>query len=338
MAGSRITVFGAGAWGTAVAAALAARHQVVMWCRDPVAAQQIAASGRNERYLPGVALPASLQVTSDLAAACAHAQDLAVLGTPLAGLAVTCDKLRELGLAAQGAVWLCKGIDPVTLQRPAQIVQQRLSMPSGALSGPSFADEVARGLPAALVLASDQHDWIGQAQTMLHGGPLRVYGNDDLIGVEIGGAVKNVIAIAAGISDGLDLGLNARAALITRGLAEISRLGVALGARADTFAGLSGLGDLVLTCTGDRSRNRRVGLALARGEKLAEILAKLGHVSEGVACADAIRRLATEHQVDMPIAQGVAAVLFDDVEPRVALGQLMSRQARWEREIGTGVV
>src|SRR3989449_6735358 len=324
---ARIAVLGAGAWGTAIACALSSRLEVALWARDRAQAEQISASRKNDRYLPGIALPAAVQVTSQLEQAVSKAR-LVLAATPVAGL-------RELleGLpAAQPFVWLCKGFEEGSGSLPHQIAEQTLgkSARCGALSGPSFAEEVARGLPCALTLASRDAAFAREAAALLHGGRMRVYYSSDLVGVEIGGAVKNVMAIAAGISDGLGLGLNARAALITRGLAEITRLGVALGGRPETFMGLAGAGDLVLTCTGGPSRNRRVGLLLARGESLAAILKQLGHVAEGVVSAPAVEALATEKRVDMPITRAVCAVLFRGTPPRDAVQELLSRDPREE--------
>jgi glycerol-3-phosphate dehydrogenase (NAD(P)+) len=237
-------------------------------------------------------------------------------------------------------VWLCKGFEARTQLLPHQVVAQVLgdggpgaswSGAGGALSGPSFAREVAAGLPVALTVASTSPACRDLTVQAFHHGAMRIYTGDDVVGVEVGGAVKNVLAIATGIADGLGLGLNARAALITRGLAEMSRLGVALGGRAETFTGLTGLGDLILTATGDLSRNRTVGMQLAGGRTLAQILAELGHVAEGVLCARAVLALATRHQVEMPITEAVCAVLFDERAPRDVVGALLRRDARAER-------
>jgi glycerol-3-phosphate dehydrogenase (NAD(P)+) len=229
-------------------------------------------------------------------------------------------------------VWLCKGFEETTRLLPHQVVREVLGegVPGAALSGPSFAQEVARGLPCALTVASASPALCKQVVAALHGEGIRVYSTDDLVGVEVGGAVKNILAIATGVADGLGLGLNARAALITRGLAEISRLGAALGGRAETFMGLTGVGDLILTCTGDLSRNRRVGLGLAQGKPLDVIVAELGHVAEGVRCAQAVRELAAQHGVQMPIASAVAGVLFDGDAPRDMVTRLLARDPQPE--------
>jgi len=325
---ARIAVLGAGAWGTAIACALSSRLEVALWARDRAQAEQISASRKNDRYLPGIALPAAVQVTSQLEQAVSKAR-LVLAATPVAGL-------RELleGLpAAQPFVWLCKGFEEGSGSLPHQIAEQTLgkSARCGALSGPSFAQEVARGLPCALTLASRDAGFAREAAGLLHGGRLRVYYSADLVGVEIGGALKNVMAIAAGISDGLGLGHNARAALITRGLAEIARLGTALGGAPETFMGLAGAGDLILTATGDLSRNRRVGLELARGRALREILEGLGHVAEGVRSAKEVSRLAAARGVEMPVTDAVKAVLEERLTPAAAVELLLSRDAKMER-------
>lgn len=323
---SALGILGAGAWGTALAAVLSARHQVKLWVRDPAQARAIAAARRNQRYLPEIELPASVTVTADWQAATADAQ-LALVATPVAGLGDVLKKMtRPLPF-----VWLCKGFEQETGKLPHEIAAGAgIRAPSGALSGPSFALEVARGLPCALTLASPDAAFAARAAGELHGGRLRVYHSDDLIGVEIGGAVKNVLAIAVGICDGLGLGHNARAALITRGLAELARLGAALGARAETVMGLTGAGDLVLTATGDLSRNRRVGLELARGQSLPAILAGLGHVAEGVRSARATLSRAADCGVEMPITAAVDGVLQGRLTPPQAVEQLLARDPKNE--------
>ena len=328
---SRIAVLGAGAWGTALAAALArAGRQVHLWARDPAQAEAIGRSRRNERYLPEIELPARLAVSSALPNALEGA-GLLLAATPVAGLRQLLGLLRTEQASAP-LVWLCKGFEQGTGWLPHQVVSEALrgAVPSGALSGPSFALEVARGLPCALTLASGDADFARDAAAALHGGRLRVYHSTDLIGVEIGGAVKNVIAIAVGICDGLGLGQNARAALITRGLAELSRLGVALGGAAETFIGLAGAGDLILTATGDLSRNRRVGLELARGRSLDEILGTLGHVAEGVHSAQEVARLAADNGLELPISDAVNAVLRGSLAPQAAAELLLARDPKPE--------
>jgi glycerol-3-phosphate dehydrogenase (NAD(P)+) len=325
-----ILVLGAGAWGTALAASAAPRHAVSLWARDARQAAVIAATRENARYLPGIALPASLAVRCESMAdlsTLAAAHDLIIIATPMAGL-------RSLLVALQGCTapvaWLCKGFEEPQSQPwglLAHEVQAEVApgLVAGALSGPSFALEVARGQPTALVAAGAQPALRQALVDAFHSPTLRVYANDDLAGVEVGGAVKNVLAIATGLCDGLGLGLNARAALITRGLAEMTRLGLALGARADTFMGLGGLGDLVLTATGDLSRNRRVGLLLAQGQTLQQAVSSLGHVAEGVYCARTVVQRARHLGVQMPIAECVVGLLDGQLDARGAVAALMGR-------------
>ena len=330
----KIAVLGAGAWGTALAlAALAAGHEVLLWARSADQADAMQATRRNARYLPDVALPEALAVTSDLAAAQVHgAGGLLIIATPMAGLRGALMALP----AGASALWLCKGFEADTGLLGHEVARAvRPDLSCGVISGPSFAQEVARGLPTALVAASHKSALAQAAVAAFHGSALRVYTSDDVAGVEVGGAVKNVMAIATGIVDGMTgVGLNARAALITRGLAEMTRLGVALGARPETFMGLSGLGDLVLTATGDLSRNRRVGLALAAGKTLNQALDELGHVAEGVLTAATVLARAQSLGVDMPIAAAVVDVLQGRLAPAQAMVALMSRQARSESALG----
>jgi glycerol-3-phosphate dehydrogenase (NAD(P)+) len=324
----KIAVLGAGAWGTAIAATLSARHETVLWGRDPGQCRDITVARCNRRYLPEIALPPQLAIEPVLASA-VSAAELVLVATPTAALR---DMLIRLAPLGKPVVWLCKGFEPQNAELPHQIAANVLAPGNayGALSGPSFALEVARGLPTALTLASADAGFSRAMARALHGSRLRVYYSSDLAGVEIGGAVKNVMAIATGIADGLGLGANARAALITRGLAEITRLGVKLGGRPETFTGLTGAGDLILTCTGDLSRNRRVGLGLAEGKKLDAVLGELGHVAEGVHTAAAVEKRALELGVDMPITQSVCAVLFGGVSPREAVERLLARDPKGE--------
>ncbi len=336
----RIAIFGAGAWGTALACHAALQHDVLLWAREPALVESIRRARRNERYLPGVALHARIGAEADLDAACRWLDEgdssLAVVATSVAGLRstlVALDARLAGSTACAGVVWLCKGLEADTGLLPHSVAAQTLRRAAGGvLSGPSFAQEVAAGLPVALTVASLDDALQAATVQALHHGAARIYRSDDVIGVELGGALKNVMAIAAGICDGLALGQNARAALITRGLAEIARLGAALGARPETFMGLTGLGDLVLTCTGDLSRNRRVGLALAAGEPLPAIVARLGHVAEGVACAAAADSLAVQREVEMPIVAAVNAVLRGELDAREAVDSLLSREPKVEAD------
>ncbi len=326
----RIGILGAGAWGTALAAHAASRHSVRLWARDAAVVADIARQRRNTRYLPGVELPVGVTADDDLLRV-AHESDLLVLGTAVAGLRPVFSRLAEGGWPGLGLVWLSKGLEADSGLLPHQILQALLpGKAAGALTGPSFAQEVAAGLPVALTAAADQA-WLGQQMVdAFHFGSMRVYASDDLVGAEIGGALKNIMAVATGIGDGLGLGLNARAALLTRGLAEITRFGLAQGARPDTFQGLAGVGDLVLTCTGDLSRNRKVGLELAAGASLADTLARLGHVAEGVSCCRAAVARARELDVEMPISEAVLAVIDGRIGPAEAVRALLSREPRKE--------
>jgi glycerol-3-phosphate dehydrogenase (NAD(P)+) len=332
-----ITVLGAGAWGTAVAIALAARHDVLLWGRNAEQMAATEAARDNVTYLPGHPLPPALRVSADFEAALAHVSaapggttPLLIAACPVAGLRPLLEQLK--GRPIPNIVWLCKGFEYGTGLLPHQVVREVLDdkVPGAALSGPSFAQEVARGLPCGLTVASGSAELRDRVVSLVHGGSVRVYACDDMVGVEVGGAVKNILAIATGAADGLGLGLNARAALITRGLAEITRLGTTLGAQASTFMGLTGMGDLILTCTGDLSRNRRVGLALAQGKQLDTIVRELGHVAEGVPCAKAVRELAAKLGVDMPITNAVAGVLFDGASVQETVDRLLARDPRNE--------
>jgi glycerol-3-phosphate dehydrogenase (NAD(P)+) len=334
---TRVAVLGAGAWGTAIASHLAARAaerpEVVLWARDAGQARAIGRSRENARYLPGIALPPGVLVSGALDAV--RGADLLLAAVPMAALT---DLVQALAAAGIGApmVLLAKGFvasagDPGGVALPHQYLTRRWPAPVGIVSGPSFAEEVARGLPTALTAAATSRDLAARVASVLRGEALRVYESDDITGVAIGGAVKNVLAIAAGASDGLGFGHNARAALVTRGLAETARLADALGGARETLMGLAVLGDLVLTCTGNLSRNRRVGLALAEGRALAQILAELGHVAEGVPAARAVRALAAHHGVDMPICEAVDRVLNEGLSPRQAVLDLLRREPRPER-------
>lgn len=325
----RIAVLGAGAWGTALAIAFAARHEVVLWGRDAARIDEMARLRANSRYLPACAFPASLRVTADFAYALDGA-GLAILAGPLAGLRELLERLKAVAPETP-FLWVCKGLEAGSGLLPHQVVTEVMGRARcGVLTGPSFALEVARGLPTAITLAATDAEFAAATANALHGGNLRIYANEDLVGAEVGGAVKNVLAIATGICDGLGLGNNARAALITRGLVEITRFGEALGAKRETFMGLAGMGDLMLTCTGELSRNRRVGLLLAEGRALSDVVRELGHVAEGVPAAREVARRAEALGVDMPITRAVTAVLDGRITPGAAVEQLMARGARHE--------
>ncbi len=336
----QILVLGAGAWGTALACTAAGlgRHAVTLWARDPVLSQDLQYQRRNSRYLPGVALPEDLRIANGTLQSLLEvgaAWDLVIIATPMAALR---PMLQALSESTVPAVWLCKGFEAARNGHAWGLlgheVQREVAPHAlcGALSGPSFAAEVAQGKPAALVAASNHEGVRETLVNAFHSPVLRIYASDDLPGVEVGGAIKNVLAIATGLCDGLDLGANARAALITRGLSEMTRLGVALGARASTFTGLSGLGDLVLTATGDLSRNRQVGLALARGRSLDAAVAELGHVAEGVYCARTVLQRACTLGVDMPITEAVVRLLDGSLQARQVVALLMGREPRPESD------
>lgn len=326
----RLAILGAGAWGTALAIAFHRTHEVRLWSRAGHARDALIRN-RESPYLPGITVPQPITLDEDFSSAVGGC-DLVIVATPTSGLRETLDAVGRVRRDPD-LLFACKGFEVATGVLPHEVVADVLpdARRFGALSGPSFADEVARGLPAALTIASADGAFASAAATALNGLRLRLYSSTDLVGVELGGALKNVIAIAAGVADGLALGRNARAALITRGLAEIARLGAALGGRPETFMGLTGLGDLVLTCTGDLSRNRTVGLRLARGEPLAKILDSLGHVSEGVASAKAAAALAARHGIDMPITSAVCRVLFGGEAPARAVESLLARDPRGEQ-------
>jgi glycerol-3-phosphate dehydrogenase (NAD(P)+) len=336
-----IVVLGAGAWGTALAISAAGLrgqpHRVSLWARDAGQFSAMRVERENCRYLPGVALPPGLALIGGdarLPSDALNAADLVIIGTPMAALR---DMLTRLADAPVPVAWLCKGFEAAAAgsEAPGLLGHEIRSLVApelraGVLSGPSFALEVARGQPTALVAASEHASVREALVAAFHGPSLRVYANEDSVGVEVGGAVKNVLAIATGLCDGLDLGLNARAALITRGLAEMTRLGIALGARADTFMGLSGLGDLVLTATGDLSRNRKVGQLLAQGLSLQQAVDSLGHVAEGVYSARTVVNRARSLGVDMPISEGVVALLDGRLKPAEAVAALMGRDPKLE--------
>ncbi|WP_298211967.1 NAD(P)H-dependent glycerol-3-phosphate dehydrogenase [Acidovorax sp.] len=330
----KIIVLGAGAWGSAVAMSAAqhpAGHAVTLWARDAAQAQGMRVEAQNARYLPGIAFPPSLSMADGDFGPLLPGADLVIVATPMAALRGMLQALR--GCTAPVA-WLCKGFEAVppgansaSFGLLAHEVQALIApdLIAGVFSGPSFAQEVALGQPTALVAASGHAPVRDALVAAFHSKSVRVYANEDIVGVEVGGAVKNVLAIATGLCDGLALGLNARAALITRGLAEMTRLGLALGARPDTFMGLSGLGDLVLTATGDLSRNRRVGMLLAKGHSLQQAVESLGHVAEGVYSARTVAQRAALVGVDMPITRAVVALLDGQLTPAAAVALLMGR-------------
>ncbi|GHD67251.1 NAD(P)H-dependent glycerol-3-phosphate dehydrogenase [Jeongeupia chitinilytica] len=328
----KLAVLGAGAWGTALAIRFAEQSNVMLWSRNADQVETMRSERANSRYLANAPFPATLSVSASLADTVADA-DCVLIVTPMSGLRGTLRALRELGSTAP-VLWACKGLEAGTMKFPHEVAFEEMdpAVPRGMLSGPSFAQEVAKGLPGAVTIAATDAAFAQRIVETLNTPVLRLYASDDLIGVEIGAAVKNVLAIAAGVCDGLGYGLNARAALLTRGLAEMSRFGAALGARSETFMGLAGIGDLLLTATGDLSRNRRVGLKLAEGLSLDEALASLGHVAEGVPTAREVNRQAQALNVDMPITAAVCRLLFDGASVPDIVNALMERAPKMEAQ------
>ena len=331
---AKIAVLGAGAWGTALAMHVSQHHQVALWARNAGHVSGMRKARANPLYLGDFKFNAQLQVEDNLQLALQDA-DLILSVVPTAGFRQILKDITALGCKAP-VVWASKGLEPNTAKLPFEVALDELGDPAvtgqhwGALSGPSFAAELVRGLPTAVTLAASDADFARQAAQLIHGGNLRVYSSNDVIGVSVGGAIKNVMAIAAGISDGMGFGNNARAAMITRGLAEMTRFGVALGASPETFMGLAGAGDLILTCTGQYSRNREVGLQLASGKTLADILQHLGHVAEGVNTTTEVMRRAKALQVDMPITHEVDQVLSHGKSAKDAVMALLGREQKAE--------
>lgn len=324
-----IALLGAGSWGTAVAVHLSKiGHRVLLWTHNPQHAAKMAETKSNPRYLPDINFPKALIPSNDLEQ-CMDKADYVIIAVPSHAFAGLIASIKK---PLQGLTWITKGIDPGSNQLLSQLVAQRFgaSFPLAVISGPSFAKEVARFLPTALTLAGNNLEYQKQIQQLMHHSNIRVYFSDDLIGVQVCGAVKNVLAIGCGISDGLGYGANAKAALITRGLAEMSRLGLSLGAHADTFLGLAGVGDLVLTCTDDQSRNRRFGLLLGQNISIAEAEKQIGQVVEGKSNAAQVCTLAKQNQIEMPICEQINALLQGKISAKQAVYNLMSRPPREE--------
>jgi glycerol-3-phosphate dehydrogenase (NAD(P)+) len=327
----KLTILGAGSWGTALAA-LTTRNGVStrLWGRDAAALAEVAAKRCNDRYLPDVILPEALQYEADLGAVVRGA-DIVLIVVPSGAFAAMLDALAPLLDPATAIAWATKGFEPGTGRFLHELVAAKLPGRAAAVvTGPSFAKEVASGLPSAVTVHSDDDDFAQHLASLLHAPNLRAYSGGDVLGAELGGAMKNVLAVATGIADGMELGLNARAGLITRGMNEMLRLGMALGARPETLIGLSGLGDLVLTCTGDLSRNRRLGLALGQGVAVDEAVRRIGQVVESILTADEVARLADKHGLDLPISASVRAVLHGEVTPVEGLKALMARERKPE--------
>ena len=329
---SRIAVLGAGAWGTALALSLARRggHELVLWSHSPALAEQLTETGENLLYLPGFTLPAGIEVTADLPRAIFEA-DVILSVTPSQFLRETIAHIAPLLTPKQIILSASKGLEEGTYLRMTQVIASVTGNPCGTLSGPSFAAEVAAGLPTAVVIASVNPQLNTYIQREFSSPSLRLYTNEDVAGVELGGALKNVIALSSGIIHGLGLGSNTSAALITRGIAEITRLAVACGGRRQTLAGLAGMGDLILTCTGALSRNRSVGIELGKGRKLPDILAGMnGKVAEGIRSTAGALGLAARYEVEMPIAEQMNLILHHHKAPREAIRDLMARPGRDE--------
>ncbi|MDH3948123.1 MAG: NAD(P)-dependent glycerol-3-phosphate dehydrogenase [Gammaproteobacteria bacterium] len=325
-------VLGAGSWGTALAMLLADNgHPTKLWSHTPSHAEALQRDRCNERYLPGIEFPVALKVSSDLTEVI-PAADIVLLVVPSHAFRETLHKLKPLLQPQQRVAWGTKGLEPDTHKLLHQMAREELGegIPTAVVSGPTFAKEVARKLPGAVTVASADQDFALDLARALHNEYFRAYTSSDVIGVEIGGAVKNILAIAAGTADGLGFGANARAALIARGVAEIQRLGVTLGAQNETFMGLTGLGDLVLTCTDDQSRNRRLGLALGQGKSRDETIQAIGQVVEGINTSREVHALAQDHNVDMPITEQVYLILHQGHTPREAVQALMERAIRAE--------
>jgi len=327
-----IAVLGAGSWGTALALQLdRSGSRTILWGRDPEHVAQISATRCNNRYLPGIDIPESIELQTDIIAAVKSA-DHVLLVTPSSAFAATLKKIREALVPGQGVAWACKGFEPGSGRLLHQVAMELLQAdtPLAIVTGPSFAKEVAMNLPTAVTVAGSDCSFTQIMADALHGGRFRAYTSDDMIGAELGGAVKNVMAVATGICDGMSLGDNARAALITRGMAEMMRLGVVMKAKPETLMGLAGAGDLILTCTGSLSRNRQLGLLLGKGKTLDQALQEIGQVVEGVNSAAEVQRLATKYAINMPITEQVNGIIHKGWNPVEGVARLMAREQKAE--------
>jgi glycerol-3-phosphate dehydrogenase (NAD(P)+) len=328
---AHVAVLGAGSWGTALAIRLARNGCLVhLWGHEPAEVEALRRDGENRQYLPGIPLPAGLQASNDLRSCLIEADEVLIV-VPSHAFAAVCRNIATLRPQLKTLSWATKGFDPASQDLLSAVARETLpGCDLAVISGPTFAGEVARDLPTAVTVAANNPMHAERVANYLHGEQFRAYTSDDLIGVQVGGASKNVMAIAAGISDGLGFGANARAALITRGLHEITRLGLALGGKPETFMGLAGLGDLALTCTDNQSRNRRMGLALAAGQDIAGARAEIGQEVEGVGTAREVRAKALALGIEMPITEQTYRVLYEGLDPHTAVHNLLSRQARSE--------
>jgi glycerol-3-phosphate dehydrogenase (NAD(P)+) len=328
----QIAILGAGAWGTALAISLSGRHQITLWARRPEVCTLLRSKRQHPTALPGITLPSAIQIEDSLSAAIQHSE-IVIVSVAVSGVRSVLDQLALYNYQ-KPVILACKGFEQQSQQLPHVLAQKVLGTDTAifSLSGPSFASEVAQGKPTALVLAGENPSLLSDLLSQLHHPHLRIYSNDDPTGVELAGALKNVIAIAAGMCDGMGLGLNARAALITRGLAEIRRLGQSMGAKPETFLGLAGLGDLMLTCTAPLSRNYRVGQGLAQGQNLQSILDSLGEVAEGVSTARALPHIASIAEIEMPICAAVLSVIEGQSSCANAMTKLLERDPRSEAQ------
>jgi len=330
--GPLIAVLGAGSWGTALALQLdRSGSRSILWDRDTENLEEVRATRFNQRYLPGIVIPESIVIENDIHAA-VKAADHVLVVTPSYAFASIMETIREVLVPGQGVAWACKGFEPGSGRLLHQVAMELLpkTTPLAIVTGPSFAKEVALNLPTAVTVAGTDIGFTKVMASALHGGRFRAYTSQDMIGAELGGAVKNVMAVATGICDGMELGDNARAALITRGLAEMMRLGAALNAKPETLMGLAGAGDLILTCTGDLSRNRRLGLRLGKGKTLKQALDEIGQVVEGVNSAAEVQRLAIKHKVNMPISEQVNGIIHQGWDPVEGVARLMAREQKAE--------
>ncbi len=328
-----IAVLGAGSWGTALAMQLArAGNRVILWGRDPGHVAAMSEARANQRYLPGIPFPENITIDGDLRHAVASAEHV-LIATPSHAFSETLVTAKATLADGAGVVWASKGFEPGSGRFLHEVAQSQLGDERfiAVATGPSFAREVAMDLPTAITVASNDSDFGTCVARALHWGHFRAYTSDDIVGAELGGAVKNVLAVATGICDGMQLGDNARAALVTRGLAEMMRLGRTLGAQPATLMGLAGMGDLVLTCTGDQSRNRRLGLALGGGKSIQQALDDIGQVVEGVGTAEEVMRLAARHQVEMPISEQVHGILHRNWDPKIGVRRLLGREQKHEQ-------
>lgn len=327
-----IAVLGAGSWGSALAMQLGrCGNQTVLWGRSASQLQAMSSSGRNERFLPGIPFPDGVTFEASISAAIGMSDEV-LIAVPSEAFVGVLGQLKPLLSEGQGISWACKGLEPGSGQFLHRAAQERVgnSHPLAVVTGPSFAIEVAQDLPTAVTVAGTESAYCQKIAHALHGGNFRAYTSGDIVGAELGGAVKNVLAVATGISDGMGFGLNARAALITRGLAEMMRLGKALGAHQQTLMGLAGMGDLVLTSTGDLSRNRRLGLALGKGGTVTEAIAEIGQVVEGVNTSAEVWRLAQRNKIDMPISEHIYGIIHEGLNPKQCVRDILSREQKAE--------